>query len=202
MALQLGDTAPDFDADTTEGRIRFHEWLGGSWGVLFSHPKDFTPVCTTELGYMARLKPEFDKRNTKIIGLSVDPVENHKRWANDHGASRKPPETRGVNSGDLWSPAEANVPQATAVYTTWTGANRTVGDPSRIGGLTSCCDKEGAPRPIVNSVKQSAQVLSYMEHSLDPSCCFSPSPAGSPSFEAKKRSRLIAQSTRQSDVTS
>jgi thioredoxin-dependent peroxiredoxin len=83
MALQLGDTAPDFEAETTEGRIRFHEWLGGSWGVLFSHPKDFTPVCTTELGYVARLKPEFDKRNTKIIGLSVDPVENHQRWAND-----------------------------------------------------------------------------------------------------------------------
>jgi thioredoxin-dependent peroxiredoxin len=83
MALQIGDVAPDFDAETTEGSIRFHEWLGGSWGVLFSHPKDFTPVCTTELGYMARLKPEFDKRNTKIIGLSVDPVENHKKWAND-----------------------------------------------------------------------------------------------------------------------
>jgi thioredoxin-dependent peroxiredoxin len=83
MALQLGDTAPDFDAETTEGRIRFHEWLGGSWGVLFSHPKDFTPVCTTELGYMARIKPEFDSRNVKIIGLSVDPVDNHARWAND-----------------------------------------------------------------------------------------------------------------------
>ena len=83
MSLRIGDTAPDFEAETTEGRIRFHEWLGGSWGVLFSHPKDFTPVCTTELGYMARLKPEFDKRNTKIIGLSVDPVENHGRWSAD-----------------------------------------------------------------------------------------------------------------------
>jgi thioredoxin-dependent peroxiredoxin len=83
MALRLGDIAPDFEANTTEGRITFHEWLGGSWGVLFSHPKDFTPVCTTELGYMARLKPEFDKRNTKIIGLSVDAVDNHKKWAND-----------------------------------------------------------------------------------------------------------------------
>jgi alkyl hydroperoxide reductase subunit AhpC len=83
MALQLGETVPDFTAETTEGPISFHQWLGDSWGVLFSHPKDFTPVCTTELGSMARLKPEFDKRNTKIIGLSVDPVENHARWAID-----------------------------------------------------------------------------------------------------------------------
>ena len=83
MALQLGDTAPDFEANTTEGKMRFHEWLGDSWGVLFSHPKDFTPVCTTELGYMAKLKPEFDKRNVKIMGLSVDPVDRHASWAND-----------------------------------------------------------------------------------------------------------------------
>jgi alkyl hydroperoxide reductase subunit AhpC len=83
MALQIGDTAPDFEADTTQGKIKFHDWLGNSWGVVFSHPKDFTPVCTTELGYMARLKPEFDKRNTKIIGLSADPVSNHEKWSKD-----------------------------------------------------------------------------------------------------------------------
>ena len=83
MVLQLGDVAPDFEADTTEGRIRFHDWIGNSWVVLFSHPKDFTPVCTTELGYMAKIKPEFDRRNTKIIGLSVDPVGNHTKWSND-----------------------------------------------------------------------------------------------------------------------
>ncbi len=83
MSLKIGDVAPDFEAQTTEGRIRFHEWIGDSWAVLFSHPKDFTPVCTTELGYMARIKPEFDKRGAKIIGLSVDPVDNHKNWAKD-----------------------------------------------------------------------------------------------------------------------
>jgi len=83
MAIRLGSTAPDFEQDSTEGKISFHKWLGDSWGVLFSHPKDFTPVCTTELGYMAKLKPEFDKRNTKIIGLSVDPVGNHAKWAKD-----------------------------------------------------------------------------------------------------------------------
>jgi len=83
MTLQLGDTAPDFEADTTEGRIRFHEWIGDSWAVLFSHPKDFTPICTTELGYMARIKPDFDSRDVKIIGLSVDPLDRHAAWSAD-----------------------------------------------------------------------------------------------------------------------
>ena len=83
MALQLGDTAPDFEASTTEGDIGFHDWIGDSWAILFSHPKDFTPICTTELGYMAKLKPEFDKRNCKILGLSVDPVSDHREWLKD-----------------------------------------------------------------------------------------------------------------------
>jgi alkyl hydroperoxide reductase subunit AhpC len=83
MTLKIGDTAPDFEANTTQGRIRFHDWIGDHWAILFSHPKDFTPVCTTELGYMAKLQPEFDKRNTRIIGLSVDPVDQHSGWAKD-----------------------------------------------------------------------------------------------------------------------
>jgi alkyl hydroperoxide reductase subunit AhpC len=83
MTLQLGDTAPDFEADTTEGRIGFHEWIGDSWAILFSHPKDFTPVCTTELGYMAKIEPEFARRNVKIIGISVDPIDRHEAWARD-----------------------------------------------------------------------------------------------------------------------
>src|SRR5262245_53778454 len=83
MALSINETAPDFEAETTEGKIRFHDWIGDKWAVLFSHPKDFTPVCTTELGYMAKIKPEFGKRGVKIIGLSVDPVTNHAKWAAD-----------------------------------------------------------------------------------------------------------------------
>src|SRR5260370_9973276 len=83
MPPTIGDTAPEFEAETSEGPIRFYDWLGDSWGILFSHPKDFTPICTTELGYMAKIKPEFDQRGVKIIGPSVDPVENHAKWAND-----------------------------------------------------------------------------------------------------------------------
>lgn len=83
MSLRIGSQAPDFDADTTQGRVHFHQWLGDSWGVLFSHPKDFTPICTTELGYLAKIQPEFDKRDVKVIGLSVDPVEDHQRWLQD-----------------------------------------------------------------------------------------------------------------------
>src|SRR5262245_32433892 len=84
MVLQIGDTAPDFEADTTDGRIRFHDWIGGNWAVLFSHPKDFTPVCTTELGYMAKIKPEFERRKVKVIGLSVDAVTDHAKMVSRH----------------------------------------------------------------------------------------------------------------------
>ena len=88
MSLRIGDTAPDFEADTTEGHIHFHQWLGDSWGMIFSHPKDFTPVCTTELGYMAKIKPEFERRNVKVMGLSVDAAEDHRAWAEDIEATQ------------------------------------------------------------------------------------------------------------------
>ena len=95
MALQIGDTAPDFEAETTEGRIKFHDWIGDSWAVLFSHPRDFTPVCTTELGYMAKLQPEFERRGVKVIGLSVDATADHESWAQDIEETRAPrPTTR------------------------------------------------------------------------------------------------------------
>src|SRR5207253_270186 len=105
MSLRISDKAPDFEAETTAGRIRFHEWLGDSWGVLFSHPKDFTPICTTELGYMARIKPEFDKRGVKIIGLSVDPVDRHAKWAEDieetQGFAPNARQSQGREAGEL-----------------------------------------------------------------------------------------------------
>jgi alkyl hydroperoxide reductase subunit AhpC len=104
MALQLGDSAPDFEAETTQGRIKFHDWIGDSWAVLFSHPKDFTPVCTTELGYMAKIQPDFERRNVKIIGLSVDPIGKHEQWANDIE------ETQGTRPGyPIISDADFNV---------------------------------------------------------------------------------------------
>ena len=95
MTLAINDTAPDFEAETTEGKVRFHDWIGDKWAVLFSHPKDFTPVCTTELGYMAKIKPEFDTRGVKVIGLSVDPLASHQSWANDIKETQaSPPITR------------------------------------------------------------------------------------------------------------
>ena len=116
MTLRIGEVAPDFEAEATDGKIRFHEWIGDAWCVLFSHPKDFTPVCTTELGYMAKMKPEFDLRNVKIIGLSVDPVDNHARWADDiretQGAAPNYPMIgdTDLNISKLWGmlPASAN----------------------------------------------------------------------------------------------
>ena len=163
MALAIGDTAPDFEADTTEGKIRFHDWLGNSWGVLFSHPKDFTPVCTTELGAMARLKPEFDKRNTKIIGLSVDPVDIHKKWSQDIrdvvGFAPNYPMTTGRNFDEVLRVLDSL--QMTAKHRVATPANWKQGEDVIIAGSVS--DEEAkkiwpqgfkAPRPYIRYVLQ------------------------------------------------
>src|SRR5216683_2375004 len=163
MALQINDVAPDFEADTTEGHIRFHEWIGDSWCVMFSHPKDFTPVCTTELGYMARLKPEFDKRNTKIIGLSVDPVENHKKWANDiretQGQAPNYPMTTGRNFDEVLRVIDSL--QLTATHKVATPVNWKPGEDVIIAGSVSDDDAKKtypdgwkAPRPYIRIVPQ------------------------------------------------
>jgi alkyl hydroperoxide reductase subunit AhpC len=110
MALQLGDVAPDFEAETTEGRIKFHDWIGDSWAVLFSHPKDFTPVCTTELGYMASIEPEFAKRNVKIIGLSIDALDRHEEWAKDIGDTQGTAPNYGMLPGNVSGDAADRTP--------------------------------------------------------------------------------------------
>jgi alkyl hydroperoxide reductase subunit AhpC len=128
MSLRIGDEAPNFTAETTEGRIEFHQWIGDGWAILFSHPKDFTPVCTTELGYMARLKPEFDKRNCKVIGLSVDPVDDHKRWASDIA------ETQGTAPNyPLIGDSDLNVAKLyDMIHPNATGGKRTAADNSTV----------------------------------------------------------------------
>ena len=110
MALRINSEAPNFTAETTQGKINFHEWIGDGWAILFSHPKDFTPVCTTELGYMASLKPEFEKRNTKILGLSVDPVDDHVRWSNSPRRRAKAPSSV-VHTGVKSLGCENSIPQ-------------------------------------------------------------------------------------------
>ena len=141
MALQIGDTAPDFEAETTEGPISFHDWIGDSWAVLFSHPKNFTPVCTTELGYMANIKPEFDKRNVKIIGLSVDPIDKHADWAKDieetqgHGpqlpADRATPTSRSRSSTGCSPPTPRAIPASARRPTTRPSATWSSSAPTR-----------------------------------------------------------------------
>ena len=128
MQLRIGDEAPDFTAETTEGRIRFHDFIGSSWVVFFSHPKDFTPVCTTELGYLAKIKPEFDKRNAKLLGLSVDPVDDHKRWAKDIE------ETQGAAPNyPIIGDAELQVAKAyDMIHPNATGGRRTAADNATI----------------------------------------------------------------------
>jgi len=128
MALRIGDEAPNFTAETTQGKVDFHQWIGDGWAILFSHPKDFTPVCTTELGYMAKLKPEFEKRNTKVIGLSIDPVDDHKRWAKDIE------ETQGAAPNyPIIGDADLNVAkQYDMIHPNATGGKRTAADNATI----------------------------------------------------------------------
>ena len=128
MTVRIGDVAPDFTADTTDGEIKFHDWIGDRWAILFSHPKDFTPVCTTELGYMAKLKPEFEKRNTKIIGLSIDPVADHKRWVGDIA------ETQGTAVNyPMIGDADLNVAKLyDMIHPNASGGNRTANDNATI----------------------------------------------------------------------
>ena len=162
MALTIGDTAPDFEAETTEGRIDFHDWIGDSWAVLFSHPKDFTPVCTTELGYMAKIKPDFDRRNVKVIGLSVDPVDKHANWAKDieetQGHAPNYPMTTGRNFDEVLRVIDSL--QLTAKHKVSTPVNWQQGEDVIIAGSVS--DEEAkeifgdweAPRPYIRIVPQ------------------------------------------------
>src|ERR671924_211671 len=119
MSLKIGDTAPDFEADTTEGRIRFHHWFGDSWAVLFSHPKDFTPVCTTELGYLAKIKEEFERRNVKIIGLSIDSTGDHEAWARDIEETEGAAPVNGRRGGDVTSAGSATNDDAGEILGDW-----------------------------------------------------------------------------------
>ena len=128
MALRIGDTAPNFQAQTTEGQVDFHQWIGDKWAVLFSHPKDFTPVCTTELGTMAKMKPEFDKRGVKVIGLSADPVDDHKRWANGSAPARARPTC--IRWSARWSSTKSIIIRPTSARTTtrWMSSSRSPTD--------------------------------------------------------------------------
>src|ERR1035437_9436903 len=163
MALQLGTLAPDFEAETTDGKIKFHDWIGNSWALLFSHPKDFTPVCTTELGALAKLKPEFDKRGVKLMGLSVDPVDRHAKWSEDiretQGAAPNYPMTTGRNFQEILRVIDSL--QMTAKHRVATPADWKQGDDVIIAG--SVTDDEAktiysqgwkAPKPYLRIVPQ------------------------------------------------
>ena len=162
MSLRINDLAPDFTALTTQGSIRFHEWIGDSWAILFSHPKDFTPVCTTELGYMAKLKPEFDKRNTKIIGLSVDPVDRHAKWAADieetQGHAPNYPMTTGRNFDEVLRVVDSL--QLTAKHKVATPVNWKQGEDVIIAGSVSNDEAKEIfgiwkePKPYIRIVPQ------------------------------------------------